>query len=327
MFIRLMSIIRSSTFFLYGKKVAMIKIITLNPDYQLAQSCAQLLKSELLIPTQYLFADGEMVFVPTDLAVVHDKTVVFIIPTSFPVHDAIIKIALLVDGAKKQGAKKVIGIIPYFGYARQHTGIHDQPGGVQVIIKMLEAAGIDHFITVALHDSSIESFFKVPVINIEPIDLIAQTIKKEIPNFAQYCIIAPDSGAHERAAQVAHQLGIELITCTKNRAHDQHVDISCDTKSSKAKKGIIIDDIISTGTTAIQTYHSLKAHNIEASMALFIHPVFAGHSLEDILHYGPFEKILVSNSIFWPTKANYAKLKVFDLSHAVVNALQSVLEE
>ena len=108
-----------------------------------------------------VFSDGE--FQPSFEETVRGQDV-FIIQSTMPPTENIFELLLLIDAARRASARKIIAVIPYFGFARQDR--KDKPRvaiGAKLIANMLIAAGVDRVMTMDLHADQIQGFFEVPV--------------------------------------------------------------------------------------------------------------------------------------------------------------------
>jgi len=107
------------------------------------------------------FSDGE--FTVSIEETIRGKEVA-IVQSTFPPTDNLMELLLLIDAAKRASAKRIIAIIPYFGFARQDR--KDKPRvaiGAKLVANLLTAAGIDRLMTMDLHADQIQGFFEVPV--------------------------------------------------------------------------------------------------------------------------------------------------------------------
>src|SRR6516164_5785521 len=94
-----------------------MKLLAGDAHPALADDLARLLDVSLLSAEIGAFADGETrAHVSQD---VRDAIVLIVQPTCPPVNDHLMVLALLADAVRAAGAARVIGIVPYFGYARQ----------------------------------------------------------------------------------------------------------------------------------------------------------------------------------------------------------------
>ena len=107
------------------------------------------------------FSDGE--FQPVFLESIRGDYVFLVQSTCSPT-DNLMELLLMIDGAKRASAYRIIAVIPYYGYARQDR--KDRPRvaiGSKLIANMIQAAGADRLITMDLHAPQIQGYFDIPV--------------------------------------------------------------------------------------------------------------------------------------------------------------------
>src|ERR1041385_6387948 len=107
------------------------------------------------------FSDGE--FQPVFLESIRGDYVFLVQSTCAPT-DNLMELLLMIDGAKRASAYKIIAVIPYYGYARQDR--RDKPRvaiGSKLVASLLETAGANRVITMDLHAAQIQGFFDIPV--------------------------------------------------------------------------------------------------------------------------------------------------------------------
>lgn len=286
-------------------------LITLFPS-PLAQSVARLLQVDLLIAKFERFADSEIKVTLPDPALFRGAQVHIFQSTGAPVNDTALGVAFLAQQLKQAGARKVTLVSPYFGYLRQEkSAIPGQPGHAQIIARIYESAGIDELITVELHDQAVKGFFTIPVYELKLNDVIADHIKRLHTGRTDLCIVAPDKGSYEQAAQVALLVGAAVLVFSKERYDADKTRIVGVTGAATGKVALLTDDILDTGGTAINVARALKDMNYNEVIGYFIHPVFSGDALERI-DASPFSQVFVSNTL--PFARESRKVQVFDIS-------------
>lgn len=123
---------------------------------------------------------------------------VFIIQSTTPPAENLMEMLLLIDAARRASARKIIAVIPYYGYARQDR--KDQPRvaiGAKLVANMLMAAGADRIITMDLHADQIQGFFEVPVDHLFGSTIFIPEIERL--NLDNIVIAAPDE---EQSGQI-----------------------------------------------------------------------------------------------------------------------------
>ena len=194
------------------------------------------------------FADGEFV-------VSYEESIrgceVYLVQSTFPNADNLLELLLMIDAAKRASARKIIPVIPYFGWARQDR--KDKPRvsiGAKLIADLLSAAGIDRLITMDLHADQIQGFFDVPVDHLYSSSIFLPYIQSmKLDNLV---MASPDVGGSKRAASYAKYLGTDLVLCHKQRAKANVVSEMKVIGDVQGKNVIILDDMVDTAYSAIE---------------------------------------------------------------------------
>jgi ribose-phosphate pyrophosphokinase len=188
------------------------------------------------------FSDGEF-------QVSFEETVrgqdVFIVQSTMPPTENLFELLLLIDAAKRASARKIIAVIPYFGFARQDR--KDKPRvaiGAKLSANMLMAAGIDRIMTMDLHADQIQGFFEVPVDHLYASTLFLKEIEKIDSN--NLVIAAPDVGGAKRANSYSKKLNCGLALCHKNRKKANEIAEMTVIGEVSGKDVVIIDDMCDT---------------------------------------------------------------------------------
>lgn len=304
----------------------MIKLIALERN-AIAQNVAGHFSLPLAIAQFKTFADGEVHVTLDDASQYAGAHVVIIQSTSKPVNDHMLGIAFLAQELKNAGAARITAVIPYFGYSRQEASpIAGAPGHAAIVAKLYAAAGIDKIITVELHEPSMINLFTIPVINLSASALIAAHISAQQFPKNQTCVIAPDKGIADYVMALADTLGMGAIRFKKERYAADQTRITQIEDECHGSIGIIVDDILATGGTALHVCDQLSKMGYSKIYGYFVHPVLAGDAIEKIAA-SRFDTIVVSNSLPLPAAAHTARIEQFDISPLIINALDSIMKE
>ena len=247
---------------------------------------------------------------------------VFIIQSTFPPGDNLLELLMMVDAAKRASARKIIAVIPYFGYARQDR--KDKPRvsiASKLIANLLITAGVNRVITIDLHADQIQGFFDVPVDNLYASNIFMDYIRElKLPNLV---MASPDTGGTRRAASYAKALNTGFVICYKQRAKPNVIEKMELIGDVKGKDVIIVDDIIDTAGTITKAADLIISNGANSVRAFCTHPIFSG-SAYDRLSKSSFDEIVVTDTV--PLKQDLAKIKVLstaDLLAEVINRVQS----
>lgn len=279
------------------------KLFCGNSNPSLAQEVAYILGINLGKASVGRFQDGE-VRIKIDENV-RDKDI-YILQSICSTHDAsvndnLMELFLLIRSCKRASAKKIIAVIPYFGYARQDRKMEERaPISAADIALLLETAGADQIITLDLHCGQIQGFFqKTPVDNLKTgVVFVPFFERKELKNLV---VVAPDSGALPRAQNLIEGLnkyGIQarLSMLVKQRFNLKGLEkmyLIGDVKNSDV---LIIDDICDTGVTLVHTANEMKTLGANKVYACVTHPVFSKNANETIKN-SSLDEIIVTDTI------------------------------
>ncbi|MEI7493496.1 MAG: ribose-phosphate diphosphokinase [Alphaproteobacteria bacterium] len=224
---------------------------------------------------------------------VHEEDVIIVQSTSKPANDHLMELLLLVDAAKRSGARRVIALVPYFGYSRQDRPSYAfGPISARLVATLIEAAGVDHLITLDLHSQQAEGFFQIGVQNIETLTLFADLLKSQ-PNLM---VVSPDIGGMIRARKLSSLLGVDLAVINKIRTTHNTCQMGEIIGNVAGKNCVLVDDIVDTGGTLCKAAALLMQHGALSVEAIATHAVLSGQAVANI-EASVIKKITVTGTI------------------------------
>ena len=255
------------------------------------------------------FADGEFV-------VSYEESIrgceVYLVQSTFPNSDNLLELLLMIDAAKRASARKVIPVIPYFGWARQDR--KDKPRvsiGAKLIADLLSTAGIDRVITLDLHADQIQGFFDVPVDHLLASSIFLPYIQSM--KLEDLVIASPDVGGSKRANTYAKYFGCPLVLCNKTRARANVVESMQIIGDVKDKNVVIVDDMVDTAGTITKAADIMKAAGAKSVRACASHCVMSGPATERV-QASALEEMVFTDSIPYSDKCSKVKqLSVADM--------------
>ncbi len=256
------------------------------------------------------FKDGE--FQPSFEQTIRGNDV-FLVQSTFAPAENMFELLLMIDAAKRASAKRVVALIPYFGFARQDR--KDKPRvsiGAKLITNLLVAAGVDRIITMDLHSDQIQGFVDIPVDHMYASSIfVPHLMKMDLSNLI---MASSDIGGTKRAAAYAKFLDSDLVICFKTRDKANEVSTLRIIGDVKGKDVVIVDDIIDTAGTITKAANMMMDEGANSVRAVCTHPVFSADACERI-EQSALAEVLVTDTI--PRKA---KGKITVLSTAVIFA-------
>lgn len=264
------------------------------------------------------FSDGE--FQPSFEETVRGQDV-FIVQSTMPPADNLFELLLMVDAAKRASARKIIAVIPYFGFARQDR--KDKPRvaiGAKLVANMLMAAGVDRLITMDLHADQIQGFFEVPVDH-----LYASTIffpEMEALNSGNLVMAAPDAGGAKRANSYAKKLDTGLAICHKQRKKANEVAEMTVIGDVEGKDVILVDDMCDTAGTLTKAADLFMEKGAKSVRAFCSHAVLSGPAYERIQN-SKLTELVVTDTI--PLKQQSDKIRVVPVDSLFADVIRRLI--
>lgn len=296
-----------------------IQLFSGRASHKLAEKIADNFGVELGQVRVVEFSDGE--FQPSFEETVRGKDLFIVQSTMSPV-DNLFELLLMVDAAKRASARKIIAVVPYYGYARQDR--KDQPRvaiGAKLIANMLMAAGVSRIMTMDLHADQIQGFFEVPVDH-----LYASTIfKPEIErlNTGHLVMAAPDAGGAKRANSYAKAFNTGLAICHKNRKKANEVAEMTVIGDVMDKDVIIVDDMCDTAGTLVKAAELFKEKGARSVRAFCTHAVLSGPAYER-LENSALTELVVTDTI--PLKQKSDKIRVLSVASLFADVMGKMLK-
>ena len=261
------------------------------------------------------FPDGE-VSVHLEESV-RNREVFILQPTAPPVDENLMELIAFADAARRAAAGRIVAIIPYFGYARSDKrGEKRDPIMASAVAAMLQAAGVDHVVTIDPHSPQLEGYFRIPIDTLSAVTPLALSLRHRIaPNAV---IVAPDVGALRLATKYAELIDRPVVVVHKRRETARETAVTHIVGDVQNRPALIVDDMISTGVTIRRCIDALFAAGAESDII-----VAATHGLflegaESKLDVEGLREVVVTDSVVqtpWP------KLKKVTVAAVIAGAI------
>ncbi|MHA1687253.1 MAG: ribose-phosphate diphosphokinase [Candidatus Heimdallarchaeaceae archaeon] len=264
---------------------------------ELTKSIALLTKLPMLLLNFKHFYDGE-----TYLQIegdVSDEEVIIVQNTAPPQEKNLIELMLLSQSLKEHGASQIHAIIPYLCYARaDRERISGEVVSHKYTLQLLKSAGIDSLITINVHNPAAYHSFvpSLEKLNLNAFTFLAEQLKLSSPE-KEWLIVAPDKGASEDAKTVANILSTEAFWLEKYRdPHTHEVKFKPPSFNTNDKDVLIIDDIITSGGTALKAAEIILSQSPRTVSFLFVHFLAQKQTIDAMYSLG-VERVMSSNTI------------------------------
>lgn len=310
----------------------MIKVFSGRGNLPLAQKVADKLGKPLSKAEIVTFNNSE-VRVRIEEPVKQDICVV-IQSTAKPTNDNLMELFFFCDALHRQEAQRVIGFIPYFGYARQD--IMHRTGecvSANVIIRFLESIGFYKIYTFDLHDEATEGVFSIPFKNVTAMPLLANNIREYLhettPNTNDYVIVSPDQGGIERARKFGtyffehEQFSIDVVEKKRDQNvlhHTTALNLYGDVKN---KTVILVDDIMTSGRTMMNAAALCIERGAKRVLVAVVHHEFSKEAIEKIKD-SKVEKVFSTDTIVLPDDSHFDKLVELSVASIIADEIQTI---
>jgi len=241
------------------------------------------------------FPDGE---IDVELETgVGGRTVVLVQSTSPPVQERLVELLALADACRRDGADRIVAVVPSFGYARADVRRGRRaPLMSRLVADLMEAAGIGEVVTVDAHREQLEGCFRVPLLNLSAVEILADAVEGLVEQGT--VVVSPDRGAAELAAAYAGRLGLETVVLDKRRTSGSEVEAAGLAGGEvEGRRCLIVDDMVTTGGTVVEAIRVLREAGAEAPFTLAAtHPLLVGDALR-LLPEAGVERLVTTDSV------------------------------
>jgi ribose-phosphate pyrophosphokinase len=239
-------------------------------------------------------------------------------------------------------ATRVSLIMPMLYEGRQHRRTYRESLDCAVSLIELVNMGVSNIVTFDAHDPRVDN--AIPLCSFDNFQPTYQMIKAMVRTYPDIqfnakdtVIISPDEGGVSRCISYTSILNLELGMFYKRRNLLQVVDGGNPIESHEYIGGdvsgrdvIVIDDMISSGGSLIETLRDLKMRGAKRIFAFITFGLFCKGSAEFDAAFaeGVFDKIFVTNLVYMPEELLAMEwLASVDLSKYTAYVIDSINHE
>jgi ribose-phosphate pyrophosphokinase len=197
--------------------------------------------------------------------------------------DKLIPLLLLACALREAGARQVGLVAPYLAYMRQDKRFHS---GETISVRHFAGWICEHFdwlVTVDPHlhrVTDLSQVYRIPTRVVHAAEGVACWLRAHVH---QPLLIGPDEESAQWAIDVATRAHAPHVVLSKLRRGDRDVEVSVpDVTRWRTHTPVLLDDIVSTAKTMIETVGHLRRAGLSAPVCVAVHAVFAQTAFDDL---------------------------------------------
>ena len=275
-------------------------IILGQPDFA-GQIAGRIPNASFLTIEERIFPDGEICprLVLTNDSQINGSHVVIVVQlrTDQNKNDYLISLLWTIYNIKKYNPARISLIFPYHIYSRQDRETRrGEPISIQYLAETLESAGINDFLTINSHifgKNDIQKiFFHSKAYDLSAIPILMKGLQNYLSIEGEELIcLSPDVGAISLAQAAATAIKSPYYGAI-HKERDPNTGEVTQTLSKlnleiKGKNFIVIDDLVSSGSTIIGAARLLKQHGAKQVYFAYVHAVHSPSNFQKLLAVKP----------------------------------------
>lgn len=250
------------------------------------------------------------------------------------VNDKLVRLLFLIGALKDAAAARVTAVMPYLCYARKDRKSKSRdPVSSRYVTQLIEAVGTDRVVTLDVHNlAAYQNAFRIGCEHLEAKSLFAAHFARRA--LRDLVVVSPDIGGVKRAEALREalqaRLGAAVGMAFMQKARSGGV-VSGDVLAGdvSGRSVIIIDDLISSGTTLRRTIAACRDRGAARVACAASHGLFTAAGI-DLLAEPALEQLLITDSVPPPRlepSARNVKLVVISVAPLFAEAIRRLHRE
>lgn len=234
------------------------------------------------------------------------------------------ELMLMLDAARGASAARITAVMPHYSYARSDK--KDAPRisiGGRLVADLLQTAGADRVLTMALHAPQVHGFFSVPTDHLNALNVIADHFRNT--DISNAVVVSPDLGNAKQATKFAHLLDLPVAAGSKRRMADDKVKVDMIVGDVKNKDVIVLDDEIATGGSMVEIVEKLIEAGANRISIACTHGLFAGSAVERFKAMGDrLDEIVTTNTVPLAPEKHLPNMTVLSIAPLLASAIHNI---
>ncbi|XP_003739927.1 phosphoribosyl pyrophosphate synthase-associated protein 2 [Galendromus occidentalis] len=264
------------------------------------------------------------------------------------VNDSIVELLIMAYHCQTSAARKVVAVVPYFPYSKQSKMRKRGCIVSKLLAQMLIKAGVNHLVTMDLHQKEIQGFFDIPVDNLRASPFLLQYITQNIADYKNSVIVARVPAQTHKASAFAEKLRVGMAVI-HNKAVDEEITDGRHSPPPEAsrkisechesapemnsaivgdvrgKNAIMVEDLIDDLSQFVYAAEFLKSYGARRIYILATHGILSQDI--DILEDSPIDEVIITNTVPHDhelQKMQSKKIKTIDVSILLSEAIRRI---
>ncbi len=277
------------------------------------------------------FEDGEHKIRPLESVRGRD---VYIVESLFgdralSVNDKLVRVLFFAGAVRDAGAERVTVVAPYLCYARKDLRTKPRdPVTTRYVAALFEAAGVDRVVAVDVHNpAAYQNAFRIPAELLTSTATFVGVFERLVADRA-VVVVSPDAGGVKRAERfrgalerrLGRAVGFAFLEKFRSEGAVRGGAMAGEVRDRVA---IIIDDLISSGTTLARAASACRRGGALVTYAAAAHGVFSADAGR-VLGSSELERIVILDTI--PVRAAEPeltrRLEIIDCAPLLASAIE-----
>ncbi|KAA5543131.1 ribose-phosphate pyrophosphokinase [Roseiconus nitratireducens] len=218
-------------------------------------------------------------------------------------NDKLCRLLFFIGALRDASAGRVTAIVPYLCYARKDRKTKSRdPVTTRYVARLFEAVHLDHLVTMEVHNLAAfqNAFSGVTTDHLEATRLLVEHFASSGPA-GELAVVSPDVGGVKRAdlfrSALERRLGTEISSGFLQKQRSEGVvSTGAFVGEVQGKNVILIDDLISSGTTLVNAAKACRQAGAAEVIAAATHGVFS-EKAESILSDKALDQVVISDTV------------------------------
>jgi ribose-phosphate pyrophosphokinase len=279
-------------------------LFALNSSNDFGAAVAAHLDIPLAAHEEREFEDGEHKIRP--LVSVRGKDV-FVIQSLYSdsqqsVNDKLCRFLFFLGALKDASAERITAVVPYLCYARKDKKSKARdPVTTRYVATLFEAVGVNRLLTLDVHNlAALQNGWRIGTDHLEA-KMLFVTHFTGIDIAKEVVVVSPDAGGIKRAGEFRQALSRTVPVPIHSGFVEKHRSEGVVTGEAFAgevagRTVIIVDDLISSGTTIARAAEACQQRGAAAVYAAASHGLFTGKA-RDVFSNAPLRRVVVTNTV------------------------------